>query len=79
MPEQIDIAHMHHRAKPRRTAHASTGAARTRDRRAQYVARIEEPLALTMKRYAEFLGPDNLDYVVSQALQFMFKRDSVSG
>lgn len=32
-----------------------------------------------MKRYAEFLGPDNLDYVVSQALQFMFKRDSVSG
>ena len=42
----------------------------------RYFARIEEPLALTMERYAEFLGTDNLDHVVSQALQFMFKRDS---
>jgi hypothetical protein len=38
--------------------------------------RIEEPLALTMECYAEFLGTDNLDHVVSQALQFIFKRDS---
>lgn len=37
---------------------------------------IEEPLALTMERYAEFLGTDNLDHVVGQALQFIFKRDT---
>jgi hypothetical protein len=37
---------------------------------------INEPLALTMERYAEFLGTDNLDHVVSQALQFIFKRDA---
>jgi hypothetical protein len=37
--------------------------------------RIEE-MTLTMKRYAEFLGTDNLDHVVSQALQFIFKRAS---
>ncbi len=29
-----------------------------------------------MERYAEFLGTDNFDHVVSQALQFIFKRDS---
>ena len=34
----------------------------------RYFARIEEPLALTMERYAEFLGTDNLDHVVSQGL-----------
>ena len=38
--------------------------------------RIEQPLALTMERYAEFLGTDNLDHVVGQALQFIFKRDT---
>ncbi len=37
---------------------------------------IEEPLALTMERYAEFLGTNNLNHVVSQALQFIFKRDA---
>ena len=42
----------------------------------KFYVRIEEPLALTMERYAEFLGTDNLDHVVSQALQFIFKRDS---
>jgi len=42
----------------------------------RYYVRIEEPLALTMERYAEFLGTDNLDHVVSQAVQFIFKRDS---
>lgn len=41
----------------------------------KFYVRIEEPLALTMERYAEFLGTDNLDHVVSQALQFIFKRD----
>ena len=42
----------------------------------RYYLRIEESLAQTMARYAEFLGTDNLDHVVSQALQFIFKRDS---
>ena len=42
----------------------------------KFYVRIEEPLALTMERYAEFLGTDNLDHVVSQALLFIFKRDS---
>jgi len=42
----------------------------------KFYVRIEEPLALTMERYAEFLGTDNLDHVVSQALQFIFKRDT---
>jgi hypothetical protein len=42
----------------------------------RFFVRIEEPLALTMERYAEFLGTDNLDHVVSQALQFIFKRDT---
>ena len=42
----------------------------------KFYVRIEEPLALTMERYAEFLGTDNLDHVVCQALQFIFKRDS---
>jgi len=37
---------------------------------------IEEPLAATMERYAEFLGTDNLSHVASQALQFIFKRDA---
>ena len=42
----------------------------------KFYVRIEEPLARTMECYAEFLGTDNLDHVVSQALQFIFKRDS---
>ena len=42
----------------------------------RYYVRIEEPPALTMERYAEFLGTDSLDHVVSQALQGIFKRDT---
>jgi hypothetical protein len=42
----------------------------------RFFVRIEEPLALSMERYAEFLGTDNLDHVVCQALQFIFKRDT---
>ena len=38
--------------------------------------RIEESLAQTMERYAEFLGTASIDHVVTQALQFIFKRDS---
>jgi hypothetical protein len=42
----------------------------------KFFIRIEEPLALTMERYAEFLGTDNLNHVVAQALQFVFNRDN---
>jgi hypothetical protein len=38
----------------------------------KFYVRIEEPLALAMERYAEFLGADNLDHVVG----FIFKRDT---
>lgn len=37
--------------------------------------RIGEPLAQTAERYAEFLGTNKLDHVVSQALTFIFNRD----
>ena len=40
----------------------------------RFYVRIEEPLALTMERYAEFLGTASIDHVVTQALQFIFKR-----
>jgi hypothetical protein len=42
----------------------------------RFYVRIEEPLALTMECYAEFLGTASIDHVVTQALQFIFKRDS---
>jgi Isoprenylcysteine carboxyl methyltransferase (ICMT) family len=42
----------------------------------RYYVRIEEPLALTMERSAEFLGTNNLDQVGSQDPQFIFIRDS---
>ena len=42
----------------------------------RFYVRIEEPLTLTMERYAEFLGTASIDHVVTQALQFIFKRDS---
>jgi len=42
----------------------------------RFYVRIEEPLTLTMERYAEFLGTASIDHVVAPALQFIFKRDS---
>jgi len=44
--------------------------------RRKYYVRIEEPLALTMERYAEFLGTTTTDHVIRQALQFVFRKDS---
>ncbi len=44
--------------------------------RRKYYVRIEEPLALTMERYAEFLGATTTDHVIRQALQFVFRKDS---
>jgi hypothetical protein len=77
LPEQITGVHMHDpesnrgeqpmpRLKPTEPVIAER----------RYFARIEEPLALTMEHDTEALGTDNLDSVVSRALQFMFKRDS---
>ena len=42
----------------------------------RYYLRIEQSLAQTMERYAEFLGNASIDHVVTQALQVIFKRDS---
>jgi len=42
----------------------------------KYYIRIEEPLAVTMERYAEFIGANSADHVIAQALQFVFKKDS---
>jgi hypothetical protein len=42
----------------------------------QYRVRIEEPLAVMMERYAEFLGATNVDHVIGEALAFVFKKDT---
>lgn len=41
----------------------------------QYHIRIDEPLADKTERYAEFVD-GNIDHVVSEALDFVFKKDS---
>jgi len=42
----------------------------------KYYVRLDEPLATTMERYAEFIGAHSADHVISQALEFVFKKDS---
>jgi hypothetical protein len=42
----------------------------------KYYIRIEEPLAVTMERYAQFIGANSADHVIAQALEFVFKKDS---
>lgn len=42
----------------------------------KYYVHIEEPLALTMERYAEFLGTQSVEHVVAQALEFVFRKDT---
>lgn len=39
-----------------------------------YHVRIEEPLALRMERYAEFLEAKTVDHVISQALDFCLQQ-----
>jgi len=39
----------------------------------KYYVRLDEPLAATMERYAEFIGAHTADHVISQALEFVFK------
>ena len=42
----------------------------------QYHVRILEPLAVKMERYAEFLGAPNIDHVIAEALDFVFRKDT---
>jgi len=42
----------------------------------KYYVRLDEPLATTMERYAEFIGAHTADHVISQALEFVFKKDT---
>jgi len=42
----------------------------------QYRIRLDEPLALMMDRYIEFLGAPSADHVIAEALAFIFKKDS---
>ena len=41
----------------------------------KFYIRIEEPLAVTLDRYAEFLGTTGIDHVINQALEFVFRKD----
>ena len=41
----------------------------------KYYIRLDEPLALTMERYAEFIGANSADHVITQALELVFKKD----
>jgi len=41
----------------------------------KYYIRLDEPLAVTMEHYAEFIGAHTADHVISQALEFVFKKD----
>jgi hypothetical protein len=42
----------------------------------KYYLRIEEPLTLTLERYAQFIGASSVDHVIAQALQFVFRKDT---
>jgi len=44
--------------------------------RRRYYVKIDEPLAITMEKYAEFLKTDSTDYVIAQALDFVFRKDT---
>jgi hypothetical protein len=38
--------------------------------------RIDEPLAITLDRYAQFLGTTGIDHIVNQALELVFRKDT---
>jgi hypothetical protein len=44
--------------------------------RRQFHIRIDEPLAIKAERYAEFIEAKTIDHVVSEALDYVFKKDS---
>jgi hypothetical protein len=39
----------------------------------KYYVKIDEPLAITMEKYAEFIQTDSMDHVIAQALDFVFR------
>ena len=41
----------------------------------KFNVRSEEPLAVTLDRYAEFLGTTCIDHIVNQALEFGLQKD----
>jgi len=42
----------------------------------KYYVKIDEPLAITMEKYAEFIQTDSMDHVIAQALDFVFRKDT---
>ena len=42
----------------------------------KYYVKIDEPLAITMEKYAEFIQTDSIDHVIAQALDFVFRKDT---
>jgi len=42
----------------------------------KYYVKIDEPLATTMEKYAEFIQTDSMDHVIAQALDFVFRKDT---
>jgi hypothetical protein len=42
----------------------------------KYYVKIDEPLAITMEKYAEFIETDSMDHVIAQALDFVFRKDT---
>ena len=42
----------------------------------KYYIRLAEPLAHTMERYAEFISANSVEHVITQALQFVFRKDT---
>ena len=42
----------------------------------KYYVKIDEPLAITMEKYAKFIKTDSIDHVIAQALDFVFRRDT---
>jgi hypothetical protein len=42
----------------------------------KYYVRIDEPVAQQMEKYAQFLGSKTVDYVIAEALDFVFKKDT---
>jgi hypothetical protein len=41
----------------------------------KYYVKIDEPLAIMMEKYAEFIATDSIDHVIAQALDFVFRKD----
>ena len=42
----------------------------------KYYVKIDEPLAIMMEKYAEFIQTKSMDHVIAQALDFVFRKDT---